>query len=277
MFECEQATNPALETSIGANGKHSIKSDHTESYTDSSEVIAAATFGAVVRSRDQNFTIGDGKNFDGRRARTPSQLAALNKYSDRLRDYCHYGDPMCAVGSTPADVYVHLDYFLEHNEEVVSWVAEKAKANNGKVSEEDRPSEPSPSPSSSPSSTPSPQQVSSPAQISTPSKPSPSPQASPSPSSSTPPLSSISAKTNTPLQSSSPTSAIAKSAAAPSATPSIIASATRSTTDTSEAQPAQTGNAQTGSGNTGAASTLSMSSGFGSSVAIVFAALVLAA
>lgn len=35
---------------------------------------------------------------------------------------------MCAVGSEPANVWVHLDYFYGHNEEVVPWVAQKAKA-----------------------------------------------------------------------------------------------------------------------------------------------------
>lgn len=37
---------------------------------------------------------------------------------------------MCAVGSDPVDVMAHLDYFLEHNDEVAKWVAGKAK---GKV------------------------------------------------------------------------------------------------------------------------------------------------
>ncbi|KAH7070088.1 Alpha/Beta hydrolase protein [Paraphoma chrysanthemicola] len=117
VFECEQASNPALDASTAPG----------------SNIIAAVTFGAVIRSRNQKFTIGDGVNYDGRRARTPAQLAALNRYSDRFRDYCHYGDPMCAVGSEPANVYVHLDYFLEHNAEVISWISEKAKADTGKA------------------------------------------------------------------------------------------------------------------------------------------------
>lgn len=85
------------------------------------------TFGAVVRNKDQNFTVGEGVNYDGRRARTPEQLSALQKYSSVFLDYCHYGDPMCAVGSEPANTTAHLDYFLEHNEEVSQWVAGKAK------------------------------------------------------------------------------------------------------------------------------------------------------
>lgn len=112
VFACEQDVNPALDASSAPG----------------SNIIAAATFGAVIRSRDQNFTIGDGVNFDGRRARTPEQLKGLNQYSNVLRDYCHFGDPMCAVGSTPEDVYVHLNYFFEHNAEVTKWVADQAKA-----------------------------------------------------------------------------------------------------------------------------------------------------
>ncbi|KAH5412837.1 hypothetical protein HBI23_157890 [Parastagonospora nodorum] len=115
VFECDQDTNPALESSIG------------------DKFIAAVTFGAVARSRDQNYTIGDGKSFDGTRARTTEQLSALSKYSDRLRDYCHHGDPICAVGSEPVDVAQHLDYFILHNEEVVKWVTEKAIASSPKA------------------------------------------------------------------------------------------------------------------------------------------------
>jgi len=66
-------------------------------------------------------------NYNGQRARTPEQLEALQKYSSVFLDYCHYGDPMCAVGSEPANVTAHLDYFLEHNEEVSKWIAGKAQ------------------------------------------------------------------------------------------------------------------------------------------------------
>ncbi|CBX96139.1 hypothetical protein LEMA_P110580.1 [Plenodomus lingam JN3] len=113
VFECTQDSNPALDQDIG------------------NKVVAAATFGSVVRNRDTNFTIGDGKPFDGRRARTPEQLSALAKYSDVLLDYCHHGDPICAVGSTPESVEHHLDYFIQHNEEVTKWVVGMAKANQG--------------------------------------------------------------------------------------------------------------------------------------------------
>ena len=90
-------------------------------------VVAAVTFGAVVRSKDQNFTVGEGVNYNGQRARTTKQLEALNTYSSVFLDYCHYGDPMCAVGSEPANVTAHLDYFLEHNDEVAKWIAGKAQ------------------------------------------------------------------------------------------------------------------------------------------------------
>lgn len=128
VFDCDQAVNPALDASSAPG----------------SNVVAAVTFGAVVRSRNQPFTIGDGKPYDGRRARTSEQLQALNKYASVLLDYCHYGDPMCAVGSEPANVYVHLDYFLEHNEEVIQRVSKLAKAKN-EVSSSNTPEAPKPS------------------------------------------------------------------------------------------------------------------------------------
>ena len=121
-----------------------------------SKVVAAVTFGAVSRSRDQNFTVGRGKDYDGTRARTSAQLKALSRYSDVLLDYCHYGDPICAVGSEQQDVNEHLNYFLQHNSEVTKCVDAMAKANSdGDVSA--RPTKPvaavvSPSPVSDASS-----------------------------------------------------------------------------------------------------------------------------
>jgi hypothetical protein len=99
------------------------------------KVVAAVTFGAVARSKNQNFTMSEGKDYDGMRARTPEQLAALAKYSDRLRDYCHHGDPICAVGSTPVVVMAHLNYFEKHNDEVATWVTEKATGSSQRVSD----------------------------------------------------------------------------------------------------------------------------------------------
>jgi hypothetical protein len=106
------------------------------------KVVAAVTFGAVARSKNQNFTVSGGEKYDGMRARTPEQLTALSKYSDRLRDYCHPGDPICAVGSTPVVVMEHLNYFEKHNQEVVAWVTEKATASSEKVCDESNPNLP---------------------------------------------------------------------------------------------------------------------------------------
>lgn len=117
-FKCEQGDNPALDASVAPG----------------SNVIAAVTFGAVSRSRGQNFSVGAGNDYDGTRARTPEQLQGLNQYADVLLDYCHYGDPICAVGSEPQDVNEHLNYFLEHNTQVVQWVAAMAKVSTGDAS-----------------------------------------------------------------------------------------------------------------------------------------------
>ncbi|KAH6629192.1 Alpha/Beta hydrolase protein [Boeremia exigua] len=111
VFECTQDINEAIDPSTSPG----------------SQIVAAVTFGAVARNKDQNFTVGEGVKFDGTRARTPEQLKALQKYSSVLLDYCHYGDPICAVGSEPVNVTSHLDYFFEHNPEVAQWVVGKAK------------------------------------------------------------------------------------------------------------------------------------------------------
>lgn len=89
--------------------------------------MAAVTFGAVARNKNQNFTVGEGVNFDGTRARSNEQLEALQQYSEVLLDYCHGSDPICAIGSDPYNVTRHLDYFLEHNEEVTKWIVGKAQ------------------------------------------------------------------------------------------------------------------------------------------------------
>ncbi|KAF2998531.1 hypothetical protein E8E13_004861 [Curvularia kusanoi] len=111
VFECTQDINEAFDRSTSPG----------------SQVVAAVTFGAVARNKHQNFTVGPGVNYDGTRARSESQLAALQQYSSVLLDYCHYGDPICAIGSEPKNVTAHLDYFFEHNEEVAKWVVGKAQ------------------------------------------------------------------------------------------------------------------------------------------------------
>jgi len=117
-FACEQDSNPAFDASVAPG----------------SNVVAAVTFGAVARSKGQNFTVGGGKDYDGTRARTTEQLEDLNQYADVLLDYCHYSDPICAVGSEPQSVNEHLNYFIQHNEEVTKWVAAMAKASDGDAS-----------------------------------------------------------------------------------------------------------------------------------------------
>jgi len=83
VFECTQDINEALDRSTSPG----------------SQIVAAVTFGAVARNRDQNFTVGLGVNYDGTRARSEDQLKALQQYSSVLLDYCHYGDPICAIAA----------------------------------------------------------------------------------------------------------------------------------------------------------------------------------
>jgi hypothetical protein len=135
VFACEQDMNPALDATSAPG----------------SNVVAAVTFGAVVRTRHQGFTVGRGVDYDGTSARSPEHLEALNAYADVLLDYCHYGDPICAVGSEPQDVNEHLNYFVQHNQDVVKWVAGMATAGDDMSA---KPSKPVISQSSSSTSVP---------------------------------------------------------------------------------------------------------------------------
>lgn len=106
-------------------------------------VVAAIVFGAVVRAKDQNYTVETSKyvdfngqnprDFNGKSTRSDESLAALDNYSSILRDYCNIGDPVCAKDSEPADVARHLNYFDVYAEEAAAWVIEKASGKKAKV------------------------------------------------------------------------------------------------------------------------------------------------
>jgi hypothetical protein len=122
-------------------------------------LVAATVFGAVVRSKNQKYTVQTSKyvdfqgqnprDFDGKAPRSEESLAVLDKYSSILRDYCNIGDPVCARDSEPADVARHLNYFDFYSEEAAAWVIEKA---SGKKVKLDKPS--SSSTTSAPTKTP---------------------------------------------------------------------------------------------------------------------------
>ncbi|KAK3213946.1 hypothetical protein GRF29_28g1558063 [Pseudopithomyces chartarum] len=111
IYDCEQDSNPALDRST-VPGSH---------------LLAAAVFGAPRRTANQTYSHGDGANYNGTAARTEEQLAGLAPYSDVLREYCNYGDPICAPGTEPMVVENHWSYFEKFQDEVAEWVIKISK------------------------------------------------------------------------------------------------------------------------------------------------------
>ena len=98
-------------------------------------VAAAVVFGAAVRTAGEPYTatgtekLRGGLDFNGTNPRSEAHLAGLKPYSDILRDYCNFGDPVCAVGSKPKDVAQHLNYFQLYVEDAAEWVVDTVQGN----------------------------------------------------------------------------------------------------------------------------------------------------
>lgn len=90
-------------------------------------VVAAVVFGAVRRSPSEPYSVKSGRNYTGTSPRSSSQIAGLEPYTDILRDYCNFGDPICAIGSEPADVGQHMNYFELYDEEAADFVVRSAQ------------------------------------------------------------------------------------------------------------------------------------------------------
>ncbi|KAF2008958.1 carbohydrate esterase family 5 protein [Aaosphaeria arxii CBS 175.79] len=133
VFECEQQQNDPL--------------NRTE--VPGSHIVAASVFGAVRRTGGLPFSVKDGKDFDGRHTRSDEQNKGLMEYADILRDYCNHGDYMCAVGSEPSSLEIHLNYFEKYQVEAADWLVKTAEnttaqkkaaaeANNNRVGDGDK-------------------------------------------------------------------------------------------------------------------------------------------
>lgn len=84
-------------------------------------------FRAPRRTANQTYSLGDGKDFNGTAIRTEEQLAGLEPYDGILREYCNYGDPICAPDSKPMVVEHHWSYFEKFQDEVAEWVIKLSK------------------------------------------------------------------------------------------------------------------------------------------------------
>ncbi|KAF1952087.1 alpha/beta-hydrolase, partial [Byssothecium circinans] len=112
VFNCGQTSNEAMdpETSPG------------------SHIVAAAVFGAVHCSAHQNYSVQNGgEKYNGSTPRSAEQLAALNRYSTVLREYCNAGDPICAPASAGHDTKNHLSYFDKYNDDAAQFIVEEAR------------------------------------------------------------------------------------------------------------------------------------------------------
>ncbi|KAF2876754.1 Alpha/Beta hydrolase protein [Massariosphaeria phaeospora] len=96
-----------------------------------SNVVAAIVFGAAVRAASMPYSFKGGKDFNGTSPRSEKALAGLEPYADILRDYCNFGDPVCAPSSQPAKVAQHLNYFDLYNDEAAEWVIDTAQGPSG--------------------------------------------------------------------------------------------------------------------------------------------------
>lgn len=98
-------------------------------------VVAAAIFGAVRRSKGQNYTVKGGKNYNGKSPRSDEELEGLNKWSSKLREWCNTGDPMCAADSPNQETENHMNYFKLYNDEAAEWIVGRAQGKQVEVKE----------------------------------------------------------------------------------------------------------------------------------------------
>ncbi|TLS24961.1 hypothetical protein PpBr36_07780 [Pyricularia pennisetigena] len=131
IYGCEQPENPPLNRTSRPGSK----------------VIAAVTWGAVRHTANQTYNQGEGSSYDGILPRSGEQLEALKQYSRIYRDWCNYGDAVCAVESQKiasaedADPLPHWNYFDGNNSDSAKeWILDTVR-NGGDTSTDDEKSE----------------------------------------------------------------------------------------------------------------------------------------
>jgi hypothetical protein len=136
VFKCEQEENAALDRTKVPGSNSEFPATCVLKYMAEVFLVAAAVvFGAVVRTAGEPYTasgvekLRGGTNFNGTSPRSEAHLAGLQPYSEILREYCNFGDPICAVGSVPQDVAQHLNYFKLYVEDAAEWVVETVEGN----------------------------------------------------------------------------------------------------------------------------------------------------
>lgn len=89
---CEQPVTPALDPDVFPGNR----------------IAAVLNFGVLHHNANQTYNIGSGSSSTGQHPRTPAMLQLLSRWSEKFRDYCVAGDPLCAQGG---DSGSHRDYF----------------------------------------------------------------------------------------------------------------------------------------------------------------------
>lgn len=96
-------------------------------------VAAIIVFGDTRHNANQPWNFGSGSSMDGLYPRNATQLANLEPYADRMRNWCVDTDPICAGGSIDmenAKVSDHLNYFNVDSQSAASWIKSVASLTN---------------------------------------------------------------------------------------------------------------------------------------------------
>jgi hypothetical protein len=119
---CIQPDTPPLDSAVGDKSESSPKYRRRIPIANSSSVAAVIVFGDVRHTANQTYNFGNGSAYDGWFPRTTEMLANLNKYADRMRDWCVVTDPICAAHLPNYDEESHLDYYNVDSQAAASWI-----------------------------------------------------------------------------------------------------------------------------------------------------------
>jgi hypothetical protein len=86
-------------------------------------VAAIIVFGDTRHVADQPYNWGSGSTIDGYFPRSETQVANLQPYADRMRNWCVDTDPICAAKQpTQHNASDHLSYFNVDSQSAASWI-----------------------------------------------------------------------------------------------------------------------------------------------------------
>jgi hypothetical protein len=92
-------------------------------------VAAVTLFGNTRHVAYQVYNVLNGSSVSTDNPRMGASLAAMNQYSNELRDYCDESDPVCAkAGPGPFVVANHLNYFDRYTDDAAAWIKSKVGA-----------------------------------------------------------------------------------------------------------------------------------------------------